>query len=52
MKKTKIFFIVTDVQGNVLSEELEFLNEQEAIEWAKNQDFEDRIFIEKVTEIV
>jgi hypothetical protein len=48
----KKFFVVTDVEGEILSGELEFATELQACEWCKKQDFKDRCFIETIIEIV
>lgn len=48
----KKFFIITDTEGEILSGENEFASETQAMEWAKAQEFEERVFIETIIEVV
>ena len=48
----KKFFILTDIEGNIISGNEEFVNELAAIEWAKANEITGRIFIDTVLEIV
>lgn len=49
----KKFFIVTDIDGNIVSGEVEFATELEANDWAKeNKEKGQRLFVEVVIETV
>jgi len=48
----KKFFIVTDIDGNIISGGLEFVDEREAKDWVTSQGLKDRAFIECVTEVM
>lgn len=48
----KKFFIVTDIDGTILSGSNEFVNEIAAIEWVKSEGIEYRCFLDEVKEIV
>ena len=47
----KTFFIVTNIDGEILSGAEEFATEQAAANWA-NENVEERCFIDKVVEVV
>jgi hypothetical protein len=47
----KTFFIVTDIEGNVLSGDIEFVSENDAIDWSKNN-VKGRCFLDRVIEII
>lgn len=48
----KKFFILVDIEGEILSGDKEFATEREAEEFAISQEIEDRVFIEEVLEVV
>lgn len=48
----KVFFIVTTEAGDIFSEELEFATELDAATWAKAQEADERLFVEKVIEVI
>jgi histidinol phosphatase-like enzyme len=48
----KKFFILTDIDGVIISEGNEFVNELEAMEWYKAKGIKDRCFLDVVNEIV
>lgn len=48
----KKFFIVTNIEGEILSGKLEFVDEREAVEWVKAEGITERCFIDTVTEVM
>ena len=48
----KKFFIITNIAGEIISGDNEFVDEREAVEWAKAEGITDRCFIDPVTEIM
>lgn len=48
----KKFFIITNLAGEIVSGDLEFVNELEAATWLHDNKIEGRCFIETVLEII